>query len=431
MMNDRSRDQERGVGLPGSPAGWVMVVVAVTVLFMGAVSCSDDPTEPMVDLPQLLPPVLPENVIENIAILYSERVRNVDTWVGEYEKLLLPASEDPSGTGFIFRFQPVDIADGLPPVWGIADEVTAHRGLFQAFADSSILSLSLTITQNSPEDLDPPLEGRDGWKRIRATNVNYRLMFNANDGLEVVGGQADFILKPDDGVWRVADWLDLPRPFAPGPGQSKAVSPATWGSVKTLYHRGPYQPVEVQEPLLSPTRPEYLIENLAIIYNDTLRSAAERQDAYGDLLLAAGGEPPRPDFVFRFQDVDIQGGLPPSWGLAQEIAAHSNLFAAQENGEVYSLELDVTYGDPEPLEPPQTGREDWREILATNVNLRLLFNPNDGIEVEGGQAEFQLAPFDDRWYIAGWTDLPRPLAGTGLSAVEPATWGSIKHQFRR
>ena len=62
---------------------------------------------------------------------------------------------------------------------------------------------------------------------------------------------------------------------------------------------------------------------------------------------------------------------------------------------------------------------DWQQIFASNVYLRLMFNPNDGLEVNGGQADFEFAPELTKppaqpgglyggYWIGEWTDLPRP-----------------------
>lgn len=189
-----------------------------------------------------------------------------------------------------------------------------------------------------------------------------------------------------------------------------------------------------EEPVPPPPRPEIppltspdnVIAALEVIYNDTVRSAQERRDEYQKLLLERS-----PAFLFRFQPSDVgtdPGGtgvpIPPSWGRDEEINAHERLFTAQENGQVFSLTLDIQrLSDcPDPLEDPpppgfgcpieESGKEGWYRIFATNVQLRLMFNPNDGLEVDGGQAEFDFAPVDPEdptlWTIGEWKDLPRP-----------------------
>jgi hypothetical protein len=174
--------------------------------------------------------------------------------------------------------------------------------------------------------------------------------------------------------------------------------------------------------ILPSTPPENLIKNLQTIYNDKEHSAIERLNYYEALFLHGSTEPPVPGYTFYFQEADVINGLPPSWGLSEELEAHRGLFTAQENAEIYQLTLAVTYGATDSL------GGGWEEIFASNVQLRLMFNPNDGLEVNGGQAEFTFAPdatkppiptipatqpppnirFYGGYWIAEWTDLPRP-----------------------
>lgn len=188
-------------------------------------------------------------------------------------------------------------------------------------------------------------------------------------------------------------------------------------------------------PPLAPTPPENVLANLVTIYNDKEHTTAKRMAAYEDLFLHPDAAPPWPGFIFRFQPADMLQGLPPTWGLDAELEAHRGLFSALERAEIYSLELRITHGETEPI-ADDPDKVDWEEIFATNVYLRLMFNPNDGLEVNGGQASFEFAPdpalppaegarFYGRYWIGEWTDLPRPVP-RGAAAVEPTTWGSIK-----
>jgi len=161
--------------------------------------------------------------------------------------------------------------------------------------------------------------------------------------------------------------------------------------------------------ILPRTSPENVLKNLQAIYNDKVRTAIDRRQIYEQQL------PPEPPpaqgqaFIFNFQPADIAGGLPPSWGRDDELAAHRAMFDAQESGGIYSLELRITNNPAADLNPPESGREGWKEVFATNVYLRLMFNLEDGLEVNGGQAEFKFAPPVDGLYVINdWTDLPRP-----------------------
>ena len=149
------------------------------------------------------------------------------------------------------------------------------------------------------------------------------------------------------------------------------------------------------------------ITALEVIYNDQVRSATERRQEYEELF------PPRdhttlPGFKFQLQPGDAQELGIENWGIDPELTIHENMFAAQESRQIFSLSLAIVRLPPEPLDFPPLGQEEWRKIFATNVSLKLLFAPDDGLEVTGGQAEFLTAPADDRWYLVEWTDLPPP-----------------------
>ncbi len=382
-------------------------------------ACDDDPVEPDPGPEGPWVPALsaPDSILEAIEIIYNDRTHSAATRADEYAKLLWPRTE--TAPGFVFRFQPADIQNGLPETWGAEEEVDAHQGMFGAQAAGDIHSLQLAITRNSAQVLSPPDPLRPGWQEIFARNIYLRLMFNPNDGLEVNGGQGEFAFAPaEGGTWRLGDWQDLPRPE---PKTESAVEPATWGSFKTLY-RG-------DSPVIPPPgSPESVLDAIAAIYNDTERSAAERAAAYTELF--APGAHDLPEFNFELQPYDVQNGLPPEWGLTTESAVHDALFAAQERGEIFSLQMRMTFGVPSDPDPPVPGQEDWKEIFVTNFNLRLMFNPNDGLEVNGSQAEVLLAPASGgRWYMVEWQDLPRP-APAGKALVETSTWGSIKDVYR-
>ncbi len=178
-----------------------------------------------------------------------------------------------------------------------------------------------------------------------------------------------------------------------------------------------------------PTSPENLIEALQVIYNDPVRTAEERLEAYRSLFSPANHDS-LPDFLFRFQPSDVAPGEDPTWGLDAELQAHQNMFAAQTNRDIFSIELTIQYNPATELQFPEPGQENWREVFATNVFLRLMFNPQDGLLVDGGQAKFLCAPADGRWYIVEWMDIARPFAPGYGTEIEENTWGSIKSIYR-
>jgi len=191
---------------------------------------------------------------------------------------------------------------------------------------------------------------------------------------------------------------------------------------------GPTVP-EPQPPELRPlTAPENLVYNIEVLYNDTVRTAAQRRAEYEKLLAPPAGCDTCPSFIFDFQALDEQHGIPDTWGRDEEIQAHQNLFQAQANGDIYQLTLEIEFLPAEDLGDP--GRPGWKKVFATNVHLRVLMTPQDGFEVNGGQAEFRAYTAQSRWYIGEWIDLPRPGPGAPSVAVEPTTWGRIKNNYR-
>jgi hypothetical protein len=192
----------------------------------------------------------------------------------------------------------------------------------------------------------------------------------------------------------------------------------------------PTEPGDDSLVLPALTSPENVITAMQVVYNDRTHGPIERFEAYATLL-TNDLDPPERAFKFIFQPSDIQNGLPPSWGRPAELAAHEAIFNAQSAGDIYSLELRITHDASQDLTPPEVGREGWKELFATSVYLRLMFNNEDGLELNGAQAEFKFPPpADGKFRIAEWIDLPRP-GLAGRSAVEPTTWGRIKANYNR
>ncbi len=149
-----------------------------------------------------------------------------------------------------------------------------------------------------------------------------------------------------------------------------------------------------------PSSPENLITALEIIYDDKVRGPSERLALYQDLL--------GPNFLFWFQEVDRETCGCENWGRDEEIQAHHNIFQKQESGEIYSLRVDISSSPATDLDPPRPEKPGWKRVFASNVFLELLNDPNNGFQVNGGQAEFLTQPGSGRWFIGEWTDLPRP-----------------------
>ena len=180
-------------------------------------------------------------------------------------------------------------------------------------------------------------------------------------------------------------------------------------------------PSPVPQTIPPPTSPENVIEAIEVVYNDKVRNAPERSTIYAGLF--------DPAFVFHFQAADVHSGLPETWQLEDELAAHARIFDALEWGGIYSLEARVLHGPAIALIPSVPGGDGWKEVFASNVYLRLMTNLDEGLEVNGGRAVFVFSPpSDGNWRIAAWMDLPGPTPEEE-SAVESVTWGQIKYGY--
>ncbi len=340
----------------------------------------------------------PESLVQSIAVIYNAGDRSAAERLSTYESLFDP--------DFVFRFLPGDVANGSPRSWGLPDELSAHAGLFESQESGEIFSLSLEIEWEPAVDLAPPQDGREGWKEVLVTSAIMRVLFNPEEGLEWTGAQSRFLAKPANGRWYLADWQEL----------SPSDSTRGWGGIKSAFNPN-------QTPLVVPgyAAPESLLQTIAVIYNDTRHGSDDRLAAYRELFHSG--------FTFNFQDADIGVGQPPlpaSWGLAEEMDAHTGLFGAQDRLDVESLTLGIAWERAVDLNPPQVGREGWKEVFAPEVHLRLMVTPDDGIEVNGGRGIFYAMPAEGRWYLAEWHDLPAPIQ----PAVEAGTWGRIKGRYR-
>jgi hypothetical protein len=176
------------------------------------------------------------------------------------------------------------------------------------------------------------------------------------------------------------------------------------------------------------SQPENLLSRLAEVYNMTGRNADDRLADYAELFPAADDD--SLSFLFIFQPDDVAPGEDPTWGLDGELNAHQNMFQAQEDGQLHSLQLALTHQPPQPIANPEPHQQNWVGIFVINVNLRLMLNANDGFLVDGTQADFKMAPRGGRWYIVEWRDLPRPQPTRVGHDAESSSWGAIKALYR-
>jgi hypothetical protein len=376
----------------------VFALAITLTLTQGCGEDEDDSDRDTLEIPGF---AAPESLVQSIAVIYNA---GLDHSSGErlraYESLFDP--------DFVFRFVPEDIANGAPRSWELTEELAAHAGLFESHERGEIYSLSLDVQWEPATDLTPPQAGREGWKMVLARSIQLRLMFSPKDGLEINTMQSRFLAKPAGGRWYLADWQELAATDSTHSG---------WGGFKLAFHPQSLPPLAVP----GYAAPESLLQTIAVIYNDTRHGSADRLAAYQSLFA--------PGFIFNFQDADIGQGnpaLPASWGLAEEMDAHTGLFGAQDRLDVESLELDIAWNRAVDLNPPQIGREDWKQVFAPAVHLRLMLSPDEGFEVNGGRGLFYAMPSKGRWYLTEWHDLPPPVPLPG----DTSTWGRIKGRYR-
>jgi len=131
------------------------------------------------------------------------------------------------------------------------------------------------------------------------------------------------------------------------------------------------------------------------------------------------------DFTFVFSPGDLID--PPEWGLADELAAHENLFT---DAAIRDIDLRFEASGPVPSsEYPGTFLVNFHE-----VNLQITLEHNGEIwiyRVLDGQARFYLrlsntGPGLREWRIWRWED--QPIEPTSRS--EQVTWGAIKNLYR-
>lgn len=166
--------------------------------------------------------------------------------------------------------------------------------------------------------------------------------------------------------------------------------------------------------------PENLVRSIEVIYNDKVRTAAERIAAYENLFA--------PSFVYTCESAGDTCGCQ-DWGRDEEIQAHRKIFQAQDSVQIYSLTLDIKFSPAKDLDPPDPARPGWKQVFAGNISLVLPETPNDGYALNGAQAEFLMQPSNGRWFISEWRDLPRPGPSNPSSLVEPVTWCRIKRLY--
>jgi hypothetical protein len=125
------------------------------------------------------------------------------------------------------------------------------------------------------------------------------------------------------------------------------------------------------------------------------------------------------DFLFYFDPMDVEYGLPESWDYEAEIQAFTNLFEA-----VGDENVDVTLDLTEVTEPEE-GVDTYRvEEIPYEVRVLVHTEYGDILYPAYADLDVELTKVDDGWVITRWWDR----VSYRLLAME-VTWGEIKAVF--
>ena len=164
-------------------------------------------------------PSAPESLITNLQVSYRNRE------IEHYAALLAPE--------FIFKFQPIDANDLGTPFWTRDQDSAGTRALLTTTEVSDIRINLIYGASDSTIDASPPVD------TLKVRIITTDLQVDQTDGTTwVVTDQQDFLFRkgkeehgenPD--YWLIYEWDDLPRVASPG----FAITPPTWGQLKTLF----------------------------------------------------------------------------------------------------------------------------------------------------------------------------------------------------
>ena len=119
------------------------------------------------------------------------------------------------------------------------------------------------------------------------------------------------------------------------------------------------------------------------------------------------------DFVFYFDDGDVGGDIPTSWGLQEELDAVEGVFerAGADNITLH-LQLPEDYTEPE-------GDSCWANGVVYDLRVTI----EDTTYLAQAETNFFLEKTDNEWLIKYWYDVISKLAHC-------TSWGMIKAYLR-
>jgi hypothetical protein len=155
--------------------------------------------------PEIPPPTSPENLVRAIDVIFNDKVRDASERLREYKNLFDPE--------FVFHCQTVD-GDSCRICPCRYFTIDGAEALFAAQDSGGIYELRLDLSFKPAIDLDPPQPGREEWKMVFVSNVDFQLLVTPQDGWRVTGGQAEILAYPsaDRRRWFIGEWFSLPRP---------------------------------------------------------------------------------------------------------------------------------------------------------------------------------------------------------------------------
>jgi hypothetical protein len=170
---------------------------------------------------ELLERTSPENVLNNLKVIYGEKDDIVNTtedahyWAEQYRELI-----DSTPGVFKFYFLPQEAPPNYPDgYWFAEDEVLSFEGLLNSVASGDVtdIDLEFTITPSVPDnrsDEHGELIHPD-WRWTHIPSVLLDVTFSTGNTKRVPGANADFYCGPDPAnpdLWVITEWIDREAP---------------------------------------------------------------------------------------------------------------------------------------------------------------------------------------------------------------------------
>jgi hypothetical protein len=188
-------------------------------------------------------------------------------------------------------------------------------------------------------------------------------------------------------------------------------------------------PIEVPPP---PERFENLTEREHVLNNIEVSYNKRRIDTYDELL--------DDGFEFFLSAGDVRGGLPPSWGRAEELQYNVSLFDPNYSGEhrCKRIQMDLLFESGVQwieVVPGASPGEVWY-MATVAYEFTFEMEPDDTfVSAEGSAAQFTVRNTgtvdEPRWKLVECRDLGGGLRGARrVASVEQPSWGGVKALYR-